>query len=1317
MAGGLAGSDVMRFQNSLVDLMLMVGLDENTGLIPEQKGMESKKIMDSLFELKFPPQVLSAVSSNTMMHFFPHPRQDFDYPLQQSDLQHQLLKSTNVYHTMDAIPKSKFNKGVHQSRIVQRSTSVAPGSISRHMATRRPFGHIKKSVYASTLANSQQFPIPDEVIKSIQYFCFPDELQIVDHKAETLTHFLVLTNIHGDKTYATCITFYRPYIVEKEFDGNLVLHPDSSRNNWTDKSNRVRCFIPLCCVLISKYPYFETMKESLSYMVHLIETRPDDMYTYIKLFSHKLTMTPTPPAGRVAIEYSIQDVSFIISPSQEAEKQVIDIPLYLPFLIFPPDEILRIISAILVEHRIVFVASNYALLTIVMESFLNYILPFEWKYTYVPILSSKSLELLEAPGTFMMGCHSKYKEEVTQVGGLVMVDIDEGLLSINPEQADDARSTRSGDSDSIEDLLDIPEIPEGAANLFTKVCQKAKFQFDLVDVQRPSYFDLKKERSFRRRKIQTLNDFIVSGCLELMVNLFRSVVTETRVEFKRFNKQAYLDSKSGPEKSFYEKVLKTSMFKKFLKDRINDKTDYWVKLEVKTRPQAKMSDNGPTVPSRRPQLRKQSSVAITPQKASPSQSSPVFRMPDIGDRVIDYLKNTITCLTTAVQKSQHFQERASYIYLLGMCYLACNKLTLALENFISLAAIDAQILPEQVVQQICQQMADSEVQKLTDRPEFHALPDLLSTVTTETIHPSHRKFEESINLPEKDLYFDDFVECVSVLEMTSDTDTIGRLFRALVPTQIHQNFIDQETFASFMHCWKENNKQCLSLGISDEDLLEAECVLKVSSLCKTDYGTGRVTLTDRRLCFVKDISTELKEITRLSKIAELEKKTMYSFLKQVKVLRIKSKEGSRFTAWLKEERDDFCLLIEEMWAGKIVCESTKDIHAIQKAAQNVLLVDAVLQSGLDEETAHHGNREEAARQLCFYKKYREEGHHNVPTETKEVLQNRIDPNYGERERKTVHALLYTPGVPEHSISPRLWVGLGDGKIKVYNASHWLLESEFVQTKQSVQSSRKKLETHGCTCLVAVDKKHVWAGSYGIFIIDIETIRSNKTLMDHQEIVMDIVSIDSGRYAFTASINGIIMKWDVQKLTQAQPAIRLEDVRDLRSIKYYQGHIWCGTWQRIIKVNDSGQILQQLEFTLVDPKYRPVEMDCFLILEAEYADEKDEIWAGCRREGEILIWEVDSKEPSRRISINCRGISDMVIQDRRVWAGSKDGQIYIINSETKKPFRTLQAHDDAVRSLCNAENRYILSGSGSSDGKIAIWTPNDTRTESGTYLGI
>lgn len=39
--------------------------------------------MKNLFYGKFEPQVLCAVSSNNMIHFFPHPRQDFEYPLQQ----------------------------------------------------------------------------------------------------------------------------------------------------------------------------------------------------------------------------------------------------------------------------------------------------------------------------------------------------------------------------------------------------------------------------------------------------------------------------------------------------------------------------------------------------------------------------------------------------------------------------------------------------------------------------------------------------------------------------------------------------------------------------------------------------------------------------------------------------------------------------------------------------------------------------------------------------------------------------------------------------------------------------------------------------------------------------------------------------------------------------------------------------------------------------------------------------------------------------------------------------------------------------------
>ena len=35
--------------------------------------------------------------------------------------------------------------------------------------------------------------------------------------------------------------------------------------------------------------------------------------------------------------------------------------------------------------------------------------------------------------------------------------------------------------------------------------------------------------------------------------------------------------------------------------------------------------------------------------------------------------------------------------------------------------------------------------------------------------------------------------------------------------------------------------------------------------------------------------------------------------------------------------------------------------------------------------------------------------HELPRDTREALQHKVDPNMGERERKTVQALLYTCG--------------------------------------------------------------------------------------------------------------------------------------------------------------------------------------------------------------------------------------------------------------------------------------------------------------------
>ena len=66
-------------------------------------------------------------------------------------------------------------------------------------------------------------------------------------------------------------------------------------------------------------------------------------------------------------------------------------------------------------------------------------------------------------------------------------------------------------------------------------------------------------------------------------------------------------------------------------------------------------------------------------------------------------------------------------------------------------------------------------------------------------------------------------------------------------------------------------------------------------------------------------------------------------------------------------------------------------------------------SGQQEDAPHHDQIETWADRLAFYTQAKEAGKHILPKDTKEALQHKIDPNIGERERKTVQALLYTSG--------------------------------------------------------------------------------------------------------------------------------------------------------------------------------------------------------------------------------------------------------------------------------------------------------------------
>jgi len=56
----------------------------------------------------------------------------------------------------------------------------------------------------------------------------------------------------------------------------------------------------------------------------------------------------------------------------------------------------------------------------------------------------------------------------------------------------------------------------------------------------------------------------------------------------------------------------------------------------------------------------------------------------------------------------------------------------------------------------------------------------------------------------------------------------------------------------------------------------------------------------------------------------------------------KKKKKHKFTMYLREDRNWWYAVIQEMWAGKVVAQGLKDVMMIQHAVESALLVDAVI---------------------------------------------------------------------------------------------------------------------------------------------------------------------------------------------------------------------------------------------------------------------------------------------------------------------------------------------------------------------------------------
>uniref|UniRef100_A0A7N8Y540 DENN/MADD domain containing 3a n=1 Tax=Mastacembelus armatus TaxID=205130 RepID=A0A7N8Y540_9TELE len=1089
---------------------------------------------------------------------------------------------------------------------------------------------------------TEDISVPKDLdLIALPQLCFPGGLQLASEQRQDSYHFLVFTDLFGNRTHGVVVQFYRSCLEGVVQNGH----------RWN--SSKSRLFAPFAVCVISKFPYYNALRDCLSCLLAQLRTaRQADFEETIKEFSAKLSLVPLPPPGQLHVSFSLRPLQVVLPSRENQDNPLIDIDLHLPFLCFTHTALLQLLSCLLQEQRLAFFSSDWARLTLVAESLLLYLQPLSWQQPYVPVLARGMLDFLMAPTAFLMGCHVSHFEEVA-TEDIILVNVDDGIIQL-----------------SCSETTDLPAIPLSAAESFISRAKCLQLHYDLELCHLGAGTDANALRSQRRDWQRRLNTQIQNITLELVVNIFSGVQDFLNHEHRVFNSEEFLRTREPADQAFYKKVLETHIFHSFLRDRLNRKHDTYSRMESR----------GMTESPRRPPMSDLAKTGLI------SYTSPNDRLSKRLGASMPNLQQSANDTMTAISLNRPASLRRTipdighpsvslsrYHYLRGLVNIVSNRHLDALEDFQSLYKTDSDIFPTQMVKLLVDSLLEFE---RLERPE---LKRLISRVRRdqERERACHGNSQEQdgvkrFQLPKKYMQLEEFVKCVQESGIVKDQGTIHRLFDAL--TVGHQKQVGPELFRVFYTIWKETEAEaqevCLPTSVL-EHIEPSECVFKLSSSVKTSRGVGKIAMTQRRLFLLTDGRPGYVEVAQYRDLEEVKVSSAPFLLLRIPSLKLRVLGRKEvFEANLKTETELWSLMVKEMWAGRNMADQHKDPQYMQQALTNALLMDAVVGSLQSSKAIY------AASKLAHFDRIKMEVPMMVPKTTAETLKHKINPSLELAAPQAVDVLLYTPG--------QLWVSMSRGKVMVFDASSWSLT-------HTCQVGNARLN-----CMLEVHQDQIWMGSEDsvIYIISMIAMVCNRQLTEHRAEVTGL------KVAYSCSAEGSVMVWDVSTL-QVKRQFRLSCAY-LQSIHSSIGTLWCCSRDSIMEVWRNGSLKHRLK--LPEQQTATISFSSILLL-----SEREELWTVCTDSGEVYIWHTkDTTKPFHRTTLqDCSGCYCMIKVKNQVWVGGvgrslTKGKIYILDAESHQVLKELQGHNDRVMALCSAEDRYVLSGAGKHDGKIAIW---------------
>lgn len=189
-------------------------------------------------------------------------------------------------------------------------------------------------------------------------------------------------------------------------------------------------YAPKCICILSTHAFLSQFREFLTELYR--QSLTPNSVPLERVLCNFVNECPIPPLGLIRVEYRITDKCIVFCrPPPNNPIQFTHFPVRLLFECLDIDNALMLLECVLLEKRILLISSKLSALTVVAETLLALIYPFQWRYVFIPLLPRALIDFLYAPMPFIIGMHRSFVKGHLHgelLDELVIVDLDKNII-------------------------------------------------------------------------------------------------------------------------------------------------------------------------------------------------------------------------------------------------------------------------------------------------------------------------------------------------------------------------------------------------------------------------------------------------------------------------------------------------------------------------------------------------------------------------------------------------------------------------------------------------------------------------------------------------------------------------------------------------------------------------------------------------------------------------------------------------------------------------------------------------------------------------